>query len=151
MFDLKKLDGDQALVGQARHYVLGMADARAEMLQQEVDMAFDVGLQLDLVARIDSLEVAIRILTDPAEKEDWVAEIKRMDKEFKFLTEPECAVNVASRAAAVTLCKSYLKEYNEAVLDDSLKTVDVDYIKHKISFYGKIRFAVMKYAYWMNE
>ena len=149
MFDLKKLDGNQVLVGQARHYVMGMADARAEMLQQEVDSAFDSGMELDLVARIDSLETGLINLEDP--EGDYVSELKRLDNEFKFLSEPDCVINVATRAAAVTLCKVYLKECNESILDDRLTDKDVEFLRERISFYGKVRHAVMKYVYWMNE
>ena len=76
MFDLDTLDKDTIIKTKARYYVMGMVAAKAEMVQQEIDMAIDIR------------EV---IQTCQTGTEEYKAELMEICKEYLYLLREEAA------------------------------------------------------------
>ena len=155
MLDVNKLRHNKPLIDKVRYYVIGMADAKAEILQQEVDMMANPDLDDDrygtvLEARVDKLTDALLQLSDM--EADPIEVIRYLDKWFKFLSEPECLANVATRAAAVEMCRHMIEEHNETLSrNDELDHEDIAYLTDTIKFLNQIRFHVLNYKNLMDK
>ena len=154
MLNLDKLNEDRSLMDKVQRYVVGMADAKAELLQQEVDMMHNPDLDDDrygvvLECRIDKLTHALLILSDP--KAYWIPTIQHLDKWFGFLSEPDALVNSATRHAAIEMCRCMLLEHNKAILEDDIDQDEIDLLNSLIKYQNEIRMALTHYEVWMEE
>ena len=154
MLDLNNLQNDPGLVTELSNYVVGMTEAKAELLQQELEMMRDQLVperQLTvLVDRIDQLETGMINLGDP--EGNYPEAIKSLDAKFGFISEPDALVNMATRGAAITICDKFLQEYNEALFNDGepLDERDVASLERLISEWGRVRSALRLYLEWAD-
>ena len=154
MLNLNNLQNDPDLVSDLSNYVVGMSEAKAELLQQELEMMREQLVperQLTvLIDRIDQLETGMINLGDP--EGDYIETIKSLDAKFTIISEPDSLVNMATRGAAITICDKFLQEYNETLFNDGepLDKRSVASLQGLISEWGRVRSALRLYREWAS-
>ena len=152
MIDLTPLETNKSLLKTTRYYIIGMADARAELLQQQIDLSNNPRVIEPLSFHVDSLLNVLQILYKPfREDSDYVKAIEQLEYEFKFLSEPDRYLNIACRVVAIEMCNRELKECNEMILKNDLPRVDITFLEGRIKEQNLLLHALTHYEPLVRE